>query len=136
MPSVTGRPLLVQVIVSSPVGREELQRLLDLAEIRVIDDEAGGTAHTADVVVMAAEHRADEWQADDEAVEYLEPLTPREREVLDLLADGLSNKGIAARLGISEHTAKFHVASVLAKLGAANRADAVRRGVRRGLVSV
>ncbi len=67
---------------------------------------------------------------------YWESLTPREREVLDLLADGLSNKEIAARLEISEHTAKFHVASVLAKLGAANRADAVRRGVRRGLVSV
>jgi two-component system, NarL family, nitrate/nitrite response regulator NarL len=65
-----------------------------------------------------------------------EDLTRREREVLELLAGGLSNKAIALRLGISEHTAKFHVASVLAKLGAANRAEAVRRGFRRGLVSL
>ena len=65
-----------------------------------------------------------------------EALTGREREVLELLGLGLSNKEIGARLGISEHTAKFHVASVLAKLGAHNRAEAVRRGIRRGLVAV
>ncbi len=65
-----------------------------------------------------------------------EALTGREREVLGLLGLGLSNKEIGARLGISEHTAKFHVASVLAKLGAHNRAEAVRRGIRRGLVAV
>jgi two-component system, NarL family, nitrate/nitrite response regulator NarL len=65
-----------------------------------------------------------------------EALTGREREVLELLGLGLSNKDIGARLGISEHTAKFHVASVLAKLGAHNRAEAVRRGIRRGLVAV
>lgn len=72
----------------------------------------------------------------DEGEGVREPLTPREREVLDLLARGLSNRAIAAGLGISEHTAKFHVASVLAKLGAANRADAVRRAIRRGLVAL
>jgi len=68
--------------------------------------------------------------------EGMEALTPREREVLEHLARGLSNRAIGARLGISEHTAKFHVASVLAKLGAGNRAEAVRRGLRRGLVSL
>jgi len=64
----------------------------------------------------------------------IEPLTPREVEVLRLLADGESNKGIANELGISEHTAKFHVSSVLAKLGAATRTEAVTIGVRSGLV--
>jgi two-component system, NarL family, nitrate/nitrite response regulator NarL len=65
-----------------------------------------------------------------------EALTSREHEVLGLVGLGLSNREIAARLGISEHTAKFHVASVLAKLGAHNRVEAVRRGIRRGLVAV
>jgi two-component system nitrate/nitrite response regulator NarL len=65
-----------------------------------------------------------------------EALTSREHEVLGLVGLGLSNRDIGARLGISEHTAKFHVASVLAKLGAHNRAEAVRRGIRRGLVAV
>jgi len=63
-----------------------------------------------------------------------EPLTPREREVLRLLASGLGNKEIAAKLKISEHTAKFHVASILGKLGAASRAEAVSIGMRNGLI--
>ena len=66
--------------------------------------------------------------------ELLEPLTPREQEVLRLLALGLANKEIAARLSISEHTVKFHVAAILGKLGAASRTEAVARGIRRGLV--
>jgi DNA-binding NarL/FixJ family response regulator len=61
-------------------------------------------------------------------------LTEREREVLDMLAEGLSNKRIAQRLRISEHTVKFHVGSILGKLGAATRAEAVRLGVRLGYV--
>jgi two-component system, NarL family, response regulator YdfI len=66
--------------------------------------------------------------------ELAEPLTRREREVLQMLAAGLANKEIAARLNISDHTAKFHVASILGKLGAATRAEAVTVGIRRGLV--
>jgi DNA-binding NarL/FixJ family response regulator len=66
--------------------------------------------------------------------ELTEPLTPREREVLRLLASGLANKEIAAKLKISEHTAKFHVASILGKLGAASRAEAVSIGMRNGLI--
>lgn len=65
-----------------------------------------------------------------------EPLTAREAEVLEHLVEGLSNKTIAARLGISDQTVKFHVAAICGKLGAANRTDAVRRAIRRGLVSV
>jgi DNA-binding NarL/FixJ family response regulator len=66
--------------------------------------------------------------------ELLEPLTRREREVLQMLAAGLANKEIAARLAISDHTVKFHVASILGKLGASTRTEAVSAGIRRGLV--
>ncbi|HYT24616.1 MAG TPA: response regulator transcription factor [Candidatus Polarisedimenticolia bacterium] len=66
--------------------------------------------------------------------ELLEPLTRREREVLQMLAAGLANKEIAARLAISDHTVKFHVASILGKLGVSTRTEAVSLGIRRGLV--
>ncbi|MFI5077732.1 MAG: response regulator transcription factor [Vicinamibacteria bacterium] len=65
-----------------------------------------------------------------------EALTPREIEVLELLAEGLSNKGIALRLGISDQTVKFHVASISGKLGAHSRTGAVRLAVRRGLITL
>jgi DNA-binding NarL/FixJ family response regulator len=65
-----------------------------------------------------------------------EALTAREREVLQLMAEGLPNKQIAGRLSISLHTVKFHVASVLAKLGAASRTEAVTLGARRGHVTL
>jgi DNA-binding NarL/FixJ family response regulator len=64
----------------------------------------------------------------------LDALTLREREVLDTLAEGLSNKEIAWRLQISEHTVKFHVASVFAKLDVSTRTEAVMQGIRRGLI--
>ena len=63
-----------------------------------------------------------------------ESLTRRETEVLQMLASGLANKEIAARFAISEHTVKFHVASILGKLGAGSRTEAVTLGIRRGLV--
>lgn len=74
----------------------------------------------------------------DDAAEHssIETLTPREHEVLELLAEGMSNKAIAARLLISDQTVKFHVASISGKLGAANRTEAVRRALRRGLLHV
>jgi DNA-binding NarL/FixJ family response regulator len=66
----------------------------------------------------------------------IEALTPREIEVLRLMGNGLVNKEIAGRLGISEHTAKFHVASILGKLQASSRTDAVAQGMRRGLIPI
>ncbi len=66
----------------------------------------------------------------------VEPLTPREIEVLQLLSEGLGNKEIASRLNISEHTAKFHVASIMGKLGAMSRTEAVTLGIRHGLVMI
>ncbi|PYR89320.1 MAG: hypothetical protein DMG19_07430 [Acidobacteria bacterium] len=68
--------------------------------------------------------------------EPLEQLTPRESEVLRLLADGLGNKEIAVKLSISEHTIKFHIHSILGKLGAASRTEAVTRGLRSGLIEL
>lgn len=65
-----------------------------------------------------------------------EPLTARERQVLELVAAGLPNKTIARQLGISEHTVKFHVGSVLAKLGASSRTEAVMIATRRGLLPI
>ena len=65
-----------------------------------------------------------------------ETLTPREVQVLELVAEGLPNKGIALRLGISDQTVKFHVASICGKLGASNRTDAVRKALQRGLITL
>ncbi|HJW91156.1 MAG TPA: response regulator transcription factor [Anaerolineales bacterium] len=73
-----------------------------------------------------------EQEADEEPL--IEPLTEREGQVLQLLAQGLANKQMALNLGISEHTVKFHVSAIYAKLGAANRTEAVRLGVQKGLV--
>jgi two-component system, NarL family, response regulator YdfI len=66
----------------------------------------------------------------------VDALTEREVEVLGMLAEGLGNKNIAYRLGISEHTVKFHVSSVIAKLGASGRTEAVTIGIRRGLIMI
>ena len=68
------------------------------------------------------------------AAEATTPLTARELEVLRMLADGAANKTIAWKLGISEHTVKFHVAQILAKLNAGTRTEAVTLGIRRGLI--
>ncbi|HTS67106.1 MAG TPA: response regulator transcription factor [Candidatus Acidoferrales bacterium] len=65
-----------------------------------------------------------------------DPLTARELEVLRMLAEGAANKTIAWQLKISEHTVKFHVAQILAKLGAGTRTEAVTTGIRRGLIMV
>ena len=73
-------------------------------------------------------------QGNDGEAEFVEPLTARERDVLEMLAQGRGNKEIAAQLRISEHTVKFHVASILGKLGAATRTEAVSIALRRGLI--
>jgi len=97
----------------------------------------------ADAIVMATSDSGDrerdvdsEREADFEKVGLKESLTHREQEVLELLAEGLPNKAIAGRLGISDQTVKFHVASIAAKLGATNRTEAVRIALRRGLLTL
>ncbi|WKZ36014.1 MAG: response regulator transcription factor [Anaerolineales bacterium] len=66
----------------------------------------------------------------------IEPLTAREKEVLQLMAQGLANKQIALALGISEHTVKFHLSALYAKLGISSRTEAVKRGIELGLISL
>ena len=100
----------------------------------LVDADALGVR--ADAIIMAPEVRANRTAVGDPPAQPVESLTPREIQVLELLAEGLSNKAIASSLHISDQTVKFHVASIAGKLGAVNRTDAVRRAVRYGLVSL
>jgi two-component system, NarL family, response regulator YdfI len=112
----------VRGVLSTDADREQLALAIEAA--------AGGL-----FVLHPDEVRAGR-SSPDRAVtlEPPESLTARERQVLQMLASGSGNKEIAARLKISEHTAKFHVASILGKLGASSRTEAVAIGLRRGLI--
>jgi DNA-binding NarL/FixJ family response regulator len=130
------------VIVGRQADRDRLRAELAEFGIEVIAEAptiaAAQSRGGADAIVVApatATRSADETSTDD-AVRLDEPLTPRERQVLDLIALGLPNKAIAERLAISDQTVKFHVASIIAKLGASNRTDAVRRALRSGLIAI
>lgn len=129
-----------------PAVRAVLPRNITPAEIvGAIEAVAAGlyVFHPSDVDSVAAlrarepEHSAPLPELGEPVAEPLvEPLTPREIEVLQLLSQGLGNKEIASRLNISEHTAKFHVASIMGKLGAGSRTEAVTLGIRHGLVLI
>jgi DNA-binding NarL/FixJ family response regulator len=126
------------ILVGTPADRARLRSQLNETHLDILAEfdslsEVRSVAIDADAV-MVARTPLDESEEDTEWIE--ESLTPREIEVLELLAEGRSNKSIAERLGISDQTVKFHVASILAKLGAANRTKAVRLAVRRGLISL
>jgi len=124
------------LLVGSPSDRARLRSQLDGATEVAGEFASLAAAHAseidADAIVLAPETAGD---SHDEPA-FDEPLTHREIEVLELLAEGLPNKAIASRLGISDQTVKFHVSSISGKLGAANRTDAVRRAVRRGLITL
>jgi DNA-binding NarL/FixJ family response regulator len=119
------------VLVGSPSRRQRLRaELPDGIEVAAETEtlsaaRAAGSAVDAYLVAAAV-------VADDDPL--VEPLTTRELQVLALLADGLPNKAIAARLGVSDETVKFHLGSIFGKLGASNRTDAVRLALRRGLI--
>ena len=103
------------------------QRLLADANLELVD-----RVELADAVVtLPAFARSGN---DDEPL--IEALTEREHDVLALVSDGLSNRDIAARLAISEHTVKFHLASIFGKLGASTRTEAVHRGLRHGVIQI
>jgi two-component system, NarL family, response regulator YdfI len=114
----------VRAVLPSDVSRDQLVAALEAAASGLI------VVHPADVAAAFPASAL----ASRPMPELAEPLTRREREVLQMLAAGLGNKEIAARLAISEHTVKFHVASILGKLGAESRTEAVSLGIRRGLV--
>ncbi|HEY7475609.1 MAG TPA: response regulator transcription factor [Vicinamibacterales bacterium] len=127
------------VLIGSAGGRARLRAQLEgsgiqiTAETATIADARAGSYDADAFLVAHTNGRAEPIVHDADRIPP-EALTPRELEVLALLAEGLPNKSIARRLDISDQTVKFHVASIYGKLGAANRTDAVRRAVRRGLV--
>jgi DNA-binding CsgD family transcriptional regulator len=142
--------LLKVLLVGSPHDRERLRAKLGSAGVEIVAEFSTLPAARAadldyDAITIAGDsatsassiddvgRRRRSWPDDDEPQE---PLTPREVQVLELLAEGLPNKAIAARLNISDQTVKFHVSAICGKLGAANRTDAVRRAVRRGLITL
>ena len=125
------------VLVGSPHDRQHLRRILSSSGVEVVGETttletARELATAADAFVVADSGRHEEPEESLAA----ESLTVRELEVLRLLAEGLPNKMIALRLGISDQTVKFHVASIGGKLGARNRTDTVRLAIRRGLVGI
>ena len=125
------------LLVGAPDARERLRAEIDHSSFTIAGEfetlaDARASGIEAAGILIADPTRPR--RSNEETFE--EPLTPREIDVLELLAEGLANKPIAARLGISDQTVKFHVASICGKLGAANRTDAVRRAVRRGLISL
>ena len=133
------------ILVGLPRDRARLRSRLD-PSLEIVGEflttaAARASEIDADGIILAADDREPSRRrplkaaADDDA-RLAEPLTRREIQVLELLAEGLSNKAIAEALGISDQTVKFHVSSISGKLGAANRTDAVRRAVRHGLITL
>jgi DNA-binding NarL/FixJ family response regulator len=127
------------LLVGTPEQRERLRAEIDHSSFTIAGEfttlaQAQTSRVEADAILIVGAGRLFTGRHIEE--QFDEPLTAREVEVLELLAEGLSNKAIAARLGISDQTVKFHVAAICGKLGAANRTDAVRRAIRRSLIPV
>ena len=123
--------------------RSQLKDAIDVVGEFMTLREARAADIDADALVLAADGSQDVndindvnsiSDRDDQLV--VEPLTPRELEVLERLAEGLSNKAIGAKLGISDQTVKFHVAAITGKLGVTNRTEAVSQALRRGLIAL
>jgi DNA-binding NarL/FixJ family response regulator len=114
----------VRAVLPSEVSAEQLRAALEAAAAGLV------VVHPSEVSAVLPAPAA----LSSPIRELPEPLTPREREVLQMISAGLGNKEIAGRLSISDHTVKFHVASILGKLGASTRTEAVSIGIRHGLV--
>lgn len=116
----------VSAIISRQPDTDELRLAIDAAEAGLILLQPSSARELLTSSLLAPEADASQ----------TENLTPREREVLFLIGEGLGNKQIAARLGISDHTAKFHISSILGKLNVTSRTEAVSHGIRRGLIPI
>ena len=117
----------VRAVLPREASREEILAAIEAAAAGLV------VLHPHDLhTVLSIPQQGDRPEATFQA----QPLSPREIEVLGMLAEGLGNKTIAWKLGISEHTVKFHVASIMSKLNAASRTEAVTIGIRRGLIMV
>ena len=125
MNEATEAVIVLAVEIDDPVLADRLASLLGgLAGLRLA---APGEAASLAIVSRDPQHAVEPHGFE---------LTPRERDVLALMAEGASNKAIAGKLGISIHTAKFHVGSLLDKLDATGRTDAVAHAARRGVIDL
>ena len=147
-------PLRLLLVGAASEDLERLRRrmaanpLFQLAGVVLLDAHgrvpiAGAAVHDAVLLTPEAARQADSVNGraakrPDAAIAELnaETLTAREQEVLSHAADGLGNRAIGERLGISEHTVKFHLASIYGKLAASNRTEAVQAALRRGLLEI
>ena len=125
------------IVIGSARQRRDLREGLETSGPDVVAEfgslaEARDSDIAADAFLVASSTTS----LDPDDTQSVESLTPREIDVLELVAEGLSNKAVAVRLGISDQTVKFHLTSITGKLGAANRTDAVRRAVRRGFITM
>ena len=124
----------MRVVLVGPASRRERARLQLPDGVTVVAEattlaEGRSAAEATDALVLLTPPARDQER-------LIESLTPRETQVLELVADGLSNKAIAKILGVSDETIKFHLGSILGKLGASNRTDAVRIALQHGLVTI
>jgi DNA-binding CsgD family transcriptional regulator len=122
---VVSEPIVLAIKVDDPILADRLTAVLsNVPGVRL-----ARVNEVGDVAVVSS-------QRDRQAAEQDTALTPREIQVLNLLAEGASNKSIARRLGISVHTVKFHVASLLDKFEAIGRTDAVAHALRLGVIEL
>jgi DNA-binding NarL/FixJ family response regulator len=119
----------INAIIARDTGAEELQLALQAAVAGFV------LLHPTSVRSLALENATRE-PNDTITDEWAEELTAREDQVLRLMSIGLGNKEIAARLSISDHTVKFHISSILGKLNASSRTEAVSLGIRKGLIPI
>ena len=116
----------INAILSREVTAEELRLAILAAETGLV------LLHPTSAQSLGHHH----FNRDHDSSGVVESLTGREQEVLRLVSEGLGNNEIAAKLNISDHTVKFHISSILGKLGAASRTEAVSQGIRKGFITV